>query len=68
MQHVVDNLVKTEPILFGAEERLTNLPVEDFFLSVADWFNDFEKRLEESEVTESAGLIIELLPLSFLLE
>lgn len=48
------------------EQPLTNLSVEDFFLSVANWFNDLEKGLEESEVTQSAGLIIELLPLCFL--
>lgn len=47
-------------------KRLTNLSVEDFFLSVANWFNDLQKGLEESEVTQSAGLIVELLSLRFL--
>lgn len=45
---------------------LTNLPVENLFFSVANWFNDLEERLEESKVTQSPGLIIELLPLCFL--
>lgn len=47
-------------------ERLTDLSVQDLFLSVANWFNDLEEGLEESEVTQPPGLIIELLPLSFL--
>lgn len=51
---------------FRGEKPLTNLSVEDLFLSVANWFNDLEKGLEESEVTQSPGLIIELLPLCFL--
>lgn len=51
---------------FRGEKPLTDLSVEDLFLSVANWFNDLEKGLEESEVTQSPGLIIELLPLCFL--
>lgn len=51
---------------FRGEKPLTNLSVEDLFLSVANWFNNLEKGLEESEVTQSPGLIIELLPLCFL--
>lgn len=47
-------------------EPLTNLSVEDLFLSVANWFNDLEEGLKESEVTQSPGLVIELLPLCFL--
>lgn len=45
---------------------LTNLSVEDLFLSVANWFNDLKEGLEESEVTQPPGLVIELLPLCFL--
>lgn len=47
-------------------ERPTYLSVEDFLLPVANWFDDLQKGLEESEVTQSAGLVVELLPLCFL--
>lgn len=50
----------------SGEEPLTNLSVEDLFLSVANWFNDLDEGLEESEVTQSPGLVIELLPLRIL--
>lgn len=33
------------------QKLLTNLSVEDLFLSIANWFNDLEERLEESEIT-----------------
>lgn len=56
----------TEKNAIRGEEPLTNLSVEDLFLSVANWFNDLEEGLEESEVTQPPGLIIELLPLRFL--
>lgn len=62
---------KNEPWLqlnqyYQRRKTLTNLSVKDLFLSVANWFNDLEEGLEESEVTQPAGLIIELLPLCFL--
>lgn len=56
----------TEPVLSNEKQTLTNLSVEDLFLSVANWFNDFEEGLEESEVTQPPSFIIELLPLCFL--
>lgn len=46
--------------------RPTDLSVEYFFLSVANWFDDLQEGLEESEVTQSAGLVVELLPLCLL--
>lgn len=44
----------------------TNFSVEDFFLSVSYWLDDFEEGLEEPEITQSPCLIIKLLPLCFL--
>lgn len=56
-------MATTEP---RREEHLTNLSVEDLFLSVANWFNDLEEGLEESEITQPSSLIVELLALCFL--
>lgn len=52
--------------LHNKKQSLTNLSVKDLFLSVANWFNDFEEGLEKSEVTQPPGFIVELLPLCFL--
>ena len=48
------------------QKHLTDLSVEDLFLSVANRFNDLEEGLEESEIAQPPSLIIELLPLRFL--
>lgn len=63
MQQRVWKLIKNNQF---RGERPTNLSVEDFFLSVANRFDDLQKGLEESEVTQSAGLVVELFPLCFL--
>ena len=44
----------------------TDLPVEDLLLAVPHRLDDLKEGLEEPEVTESAGLIVELLPLCLL--
>ena len=48
------------------EVCLTYLSVQDLLLSVAQWLDDLQDRVKQSEVTQSPRLIIKLLPLCLL--
>lgn len=46
--------------------NLTYLSVQDLLLPVAQWLDDLEDRVKQSEVAESPRLIVKLLPLRLL--
>lgn len=45
---------------------LTDLSVQNLLLAIAQWFNDLEDGMKESEVAQPPGLVVELLPLRLL--